>query len=131
MLEEKVSSVQWKTKPNITRRDLIELPKNHGSDKKDQSVVVILALLLGSSVFSIVIFFLISSMAFYNLYCKKMKLSWNIDRTLATNVRNHTYNIKNSKKQLGASSKYWVEVLLEQFIKGVCLFRLLKLDCLT
>ena len=46
MLEEKVSSVQWKTKPNITRRDLIELPKNHGSDKKDQSVVVILALLL-------------------------------------------------------------------------------------
>ena len=91
MLEEKVSSVQWKTKPNITRRDLIELPKNDGSDKKDQSVVVIMALLLGSSVFSIVIFFLISSMAFYNLYCKKMKLSWNIDRTLATNVRNHTY----------------------------------------
>ena len=77
--------------PNITRRALIKLPKNHGSDKKDQSVVVILALLLGSSVFLIVFFFLISSMAVYYLYYKKMKLAWNIDRTLATNVRNYTY----------------------------------------
>ncbi|KAK7856138.1 hypothetical protein CFP56_024981, partial [Quercus suber] len=71
--------------PNITRRALIKLPKNHGSDKKDQSVVVILALLLGSSVFLIVFFFLISSMAVYYLYYKKVKLAWNIDRTLATN----------------------------------------------
>ncbi|KAK7858629.1 g-type lectin s-receptor-like serine/threonine-protein kinase lecrk3, partial [Quercus suber] len=71
--------------PNITRRAFIKLPKNHGSDKKDQSVVVILALLLGSSVFLIVFFFLISSMAVYYLYYKKMKLAWNIDRTLATN----------------------------------------------
>ncbi|KAK7817130.1 g-type lectin s-receptor-like serine/threonine-protein kinase rlk1 [Quercus suber] len=77
--------------PNITRITLIKVPKDHGSDKKDQSLVDILALLLGSYVFLNSLFFLISSMAVYYLYYKKMKLAWNIDRTLATNVRNYTY----------------------------------------
>ncbi|XP_075645872.1 G-type lectin S-receptor-like serine/threonine-protein kinase LECRK3 [Castanea sativa] len=102
---------------NITRITLIKVPKDHGSDKKDQSVVVILALLLGSSVFLNILFFLISYVAVYYLYNKKMKLAWNIDRTLATNVRNNIY------KELEEATRGFKQILgrgaLATVYKGV------------
>jgi hypothetical protein len=52
--------------PNITRIALIKVPKDNGSGKKDRStVVVVLAVLLGSSAFLNILFFLASSVAIY------------------------------------------------------------------
>jgi serine/threonine protein kinase len=66
--------------------------KDNGSDKKDRSsVVLVLAVLLGSSAFLNILLFLVSSAAVYYLYHKKLNLPWNIDRTFATNVRRYTY----------------------------------------
>ena len=74
-----------------TSKVLIKTPKNIASDKKDQSMVVVLALLLGSSAFLNILFFLASIVAIIYLYHKKLNSPWNIDRTLATNVRSYTY----------------------------------------
>ncbi|GMY22282.1 G-type lectin S-receptor-like serine/threonine-protein kinase LECRK3, partial [Fagus crenata] len=73
--------------PNITKISLIKVSKANGSaNKKDRStVVVVLAVLLGSSAFLNILLFLVSSAAVYYLYHKKLNLPWNIDRTFATN----------------------------------------------
>jgi hypothetical protein len=79
---------------NMTRISLIKrkVTKDNGSDKKDRSsVVLVLAVLLGSSAFLNILLFLVSSAAVYCLYHKKLNLPWNIDRTFATNVRRYTY----------------------------------------
>ena len=77
--------------PNITSIALVKVPKNIGIDKKGQSLIVVLAVLLGSSAFLNILFFLASSVAIIYLYHKKLNLPWNIDRTFATNVRRYTY----------------------------------------
>ena len=96
----------WKTKyplsngrknTNITRIALIKVPKGHGSDmkgksdKKGEPMVVILAVLLSSSAFLNILFFLASFVASFYMYHKKVNMPWNIDSTLATNVRSYTY----------------------------------------
>ncbi|KAK7854145.1 g-type lectin s-receptor-like serine/threonine-protein kinase lecrk4 [Quercus suber] len=63
---------------------IVLIKENIGSDKKDQSMVVVLALLLGSSVFLNILFFIASIVAFV-LYRKRLNSRWNIDSTLATN----------------------------------------------
>ena len=60
-------------------------------DIKKQSMVVVLALLLGSSAFLNILFFLASIVAIIYLYHKRLISRWNIDRTLTTNVRSYTY----------------------------------------
>uniref|UniRef100_A0A7N2LDE6 Receptor-like serine/threonine-protein kinase n=1 Tax=Quercus lobata TaxID=97700 RepID=A0A7N2LDE6_QUELO len=77
--------------PNITSIALIKVPKNIGIDKKGQSLIVVLAVLLGSSAFLNILFFLASSVAIIYLYHKKLNLPRNIDSTFATNVRSYTY----------------------------------------
>ncbi|XP_030967190.1 G-type lectin S-receptor-like serine/threonine-protein kinase LECRK1 [Quercus lobata] len=74
-----------------TSKVLIKTPKNIDSDKKHQSMVVVLALLLGSSAFLNILFFLGSIVAILYLYHKRLNSQWNIDRTLTTNVRSYTY----------------------------------------
>nr|POE81575.1 g-type lectin s-receptor-like serine/threonine-protein kinase lecrk1 [Quercus suber] len=69
---------------------IVLIKENIGSDKKDQSMVVVLALLLGSSVFLNILFFIASIVAFV-LYRKRLNSRWNIDSTLATNVRSYTH----------------------------------------
>ena len=96
----------WKTKyplsngrknTNITRIALIKVPKGHGShmkgksDKKGEPMVIILAVLLSSSAFLNILFFLASFVASFYMYHKKVNMPWNIDSTLATNVRSYTY----------------------------------------
>ncbi|KAK7831495.1 g-type lectin s-receptor-like serine/threonine-protein kinase lecrk3 [Quercus suber] len=56
-----------------------------------QSVVVVLALLLGSSAFLNILFFSASIVAIIYLYHKRLNSRWNIHSTLATNVRSYTY----------------------------------------
>ncbi|GMY22275.1 g-type lectin s-receptor-like serine/threonine-protein kinase lecrk3 [Fagus crenata] len=81
--------------PNITRIALIKVPKDNGSGKKARStVVVVLAVLLGSSAFLNILFFLASSVAIYYLYHKMLNSPW-IDSTSGPNLRSY---------------KYWVEV---------------------
>uniref|UniRef100_A0A7N2LBX4 Receptor-like serine/threonine-protein kinase n=1 Tax=Quercus lobata TaxID=97700 RepID=A0A7N2LBX4_QUELO len=77
--------------PNITSIALIKVPKYTGIEKKGQSLIVVLAVLLGSSAFLNIIFFLASSVAIIYLYHKKLNLPRNIDSTFATNVRSYTY----------------------------------------
>ncbi|KAK7831474.1 g-type lectin s-receptor-like serine/threonine-protein kinase rlk1, partial [Quercus suber] len=77
--------------PNITSIALFKVPKNIGIDKKGQSLIVVLAVLLGSSAFLKILFFLASSVAIIYLYHKKLNLPRNIDSTFATNVRSYTY----------------------------------------
>ncbi|KAM4126178.1 hypothetical protein ACB094_01G368400 [Castanea mollissima] len=74
-----------------TSKVLIKTPKTIASDKKDQSMVLVLALLLGSSAFLNILFFLASIVAIIYLYHKKLNSRWNIDRTLTTNVKSYTY----------------------------------------
>ncbi|XP_030967502.1 G-type lectin S-receptor-like serine/threonine-protein kinase LECRK1 isoform X1 [Quercus lobata] len=74
-----------------TSKVLIKTPKIIDSDKKHQSMVVVLALLLGSSAFLNILFFLGSIVAIIYLYHKRLNSQWNIDRTLTTNVRSYTY----------------------------------------
>ncbi|XP_075646692.1 G-type lectin S-receptor-like serine/threonine-protein kinase LECRK3 [Castanea sativa] len=96
----------WKTKyplsngrknTNITRISLIKVPKGHGSDmkgksdKKGEPMVVILAVLLSSSAFLNILFFIASFVASFYIYHKKVNMPWNIDSTLAINVRSYTY----------------------------------------
>nr|POF07261.1 g-type lectin s-receptor-like serine/threonine-protein kinase lecrk4 [Quercus suber] len=95
----------WKTKyplsngrqnPDITRIALIEVPKGGSdmkgkSDKKGESMVVILAVLLSSSAFLNILFFLASFVVSFYIYHKKVNMPWNIDSTLAINVRSYTY----------------------------------------
>jgi hypothetical protein len=77
--------------PNITTISLIKVPRDNGSAKKDRStVVVVLAVLLGSSAFLNILLFLATSAAVYYLYRKKHNFPW-IDITSATNVRRYTY----------------------------------------
>ncbi|KAL0006631.1 hypothetical protein SO802_008133 [Lithocarpus litseifolius] len=59
--------------------------------KKSQSVVVVLALLLGISAFLNILFLIASIVAIIYLHHKKLNSPWNIDSTLATNVRSYTY----------------------------------------
>ena len=47
--------------------------------------------LLGSSAFLNILFFIASIVAFIYLYRKRLNSRWNIDSTLATNVRSFTY----------------------------------------
>ncbi|XP_065635002.1 G-type lectin S-receptor-like serine/threonine-protein kinase RLK1 [Quercus suber] len=77
--------------PNITSIALIKVPKNIGIEKKGQSLIVVLAVLLGSSAFLNILFFLANSVAIIYLYHKKLNLPRNIDSTFATNVRRYTY----------------------------------------
>ncbi|XP_075647016.1 G-type lectin S-receptor-like serine/threonine-protein kinase LECRK3 [Castanea sativa] len=77
--------------PNITSIALIKVPKNIGIEKKGQSLIVVLAVLLGSSAFLNILFFLASSVAIIYLYHKRLNLPRNIDRTFGTNVRSYTY----------------------------------------
>ena len=77
--------------PNITSIALIKVPKNIGIEKKGQSLIVVLAVLLGSSAFLNILFFLASSVAIIYLYRKKLNLPRNTDSTFATNVRSYTY----------------------------------------
>ena len=77
--------------PNITSIALVKVPKNIGIDKKGQSLIVVLAVLLGSSAFLNILFFLASSVAIIYLYHKKLNLPRNINSTFATNVRSYTY----------------------------------------
>ncbi|KAK4591695.1 hypothetical protein RGQ29_016221 [Quercus rubra] len=74
-----------------TSKVLIKTPKIIDSDKKHQSMVVVLALLLGSSAFLNILFFIASIVAFIYLHRKRLNSRWNIDSTLATNVRSYTY----------------------------------------
>ena len=76
---------------SYTKITLIKLPKGYGSDNKGQSEVLVLALLLGSSAFLNILFFLAIFVAVYYLYHKKHNLPWNIDSTLATNLRSYSY----------------------------------------
>ena len=76
---------------SYTKITLIKLPKGYGSDNKGQSEVLVLALLLGSSAFLNILLFLAIFVAVYYLYHKKKKFPWNIDSTLATNLRSYTY----------------------------------------
>ncbi|XP_050284386.1 G-type lectin S-receptor-like serine/threonine-protein kinase LECRK4 [Quercus robur] len=78
--------------PGTTRISLIKLPKGYGSVyKKGHSETLVWALLLGSSAFLNILLFLAIFVAVYYLYHKKKKLPWNIDSTLAANVRSYTY----------------------------------------
>ncbi|XP_030967170.1 G-type lectin S-receptor-like serine/threonine-protein kinase LECRK1 [Quercus lobata] len=70
---------------------IVLIKENIGSDKIDQSMVVVLALLLGSSAYLNILFFIASIVAFIYLYRKRLNSRWNIDSTLATNVRSYTY----------------------------------------
>ncbi|XP_050281914.1 G-type lectin S-receptor-like serine/threonine-protein kinase LECRK3 [Quercus robur] len=76
---------------NITRKAFIKVLIDPGSEKKGQSTVVVLALLLGSSAFLNILFFSASIVAIIYLYHKRRNSRWNIDSTLATNVRSYTY----------------------------------------
>ena len=58
---------------------------------KGHSETLVLALFLGSSAFLKILLFLAIFVAVYYLYHKKKKLPWNIDSTLAANVRSYTY----------------------------------------
>ncbi|XP_065618517.1 G-type lectin S-receptor-like serine/threonine-protein kinase LECRK4 [Quercus suber] len=77
--------------PNRTSIALIKVARSNGSTKKDQSLVVLLAILLGSSGFLNFLFFLASFVAVFFLYNKKLNSPRNTDRTLGTNVRSYTY----------------------------------------
>nr|POE75936.1 g-type lectin s-receptor-like serine/threonine-protein kinase lecrk3 [Quercus suber] len=97
---EKTGGYCWKKKyplsngrysTNITRIAFIKVPNSFVPVKKSQSVVVVLALLLGSSAFLNILFFIASIVAIIYLHHKKLNSSWNIDSTLATNVRSYTY----------------------------------------
>ena len=61
------------------------------SDRKGEPMVIILAVLLSSSAFLNILFFLASFVASFYMYHKKVNMPWNIDSTLATNVRSYTY----------------------------------------
>ena len=78
--------------PNITRI-AFKLPVGLGLEniKKGQSLLVVLALLLGSSAFLNILFFIANIVAIIYLHHKKLNSPWNIDSTLATNVRSYTY----------------------------------------
>uniref|UniRef100_A0A7N2LBS1 Protein kinase domain-containing protein n=1 Tax=Quercus lobata TaxID=97700 RepID=A0A7N2LBS1_QUELO len=97
---EKTGGYCWKKKyplsngrysTNITRIAFIKVPNSFVPVKKSQSVVVVLALLLGSSAFLNILFFIASIVAIIYLHHRKLNSPWNIDGTLATNVRNYTY----------------------------------------
>ncbi|KAM3686333.1 hypothetical protein ACJW31_11G191200 [Castanea mollissima] len=97
---EKTGGYCWKKKyplsngrysTNITRIAFIKVPNSFVPVKKSQSVVVVLALLLGSSAFLNILFFIASIVAIIYLHHKKLNSPWNIDSTLATNVRSYTY----------------------------------------
>ncbi|KAM4073096.1 hypothetical protein ACB094_11G191200 [Castanea mollissima] len=97
---EKTGDLCWKKKyplsngrfsTNITRKAFIKVLIDPGSEKKGQSAVVVLALLLGSSAFLNILFFSASIVAIIYLYHKRRNSGWNIDSTLATNVRSYTY----------------------------------------
>ncbi|KAM4073105.1 hypothetical protein ACB094_11G192100 [Castanea mollissima] len=97
---EKTGGYCWKKKyplsngrysTNITRIAFIKVPNSFVPMKKSQSVVVVLALLLGSSAFLNILFFIASIVAIIYLHHKKLNSPWNIDSTLATNVRSYTY----------------------------------------
>ncbi|KAF3968317.1 hypothetical protein CMV_007788 [Castanea mollissima] len=97
---EKAGDYCWKKKyplsngrfsTNITRKAFIKVLIDPGSEKKGQSAVVVLALLLGSSAFLNILFFSASIVAIIYLYHKRRNSGWNIDSTLATNVRSYTY----------------------------------------
>uniref|UniRef100_A0A7N2R261 non-specific serine/threonine protein kinase n=1 Tax=Quercus lobata TaxID=97700 RepID=A0A7N2R261_QUELO len=79
--------------PNITRIAFIKLPEGLGLEnfKKGQSLVVVLALLLGSSAFLSILFFIASIAAIIYLHHKKLNSPWNIDSTLATKVRSYIH----------------------------------------
>nr|POF07278.1 g-type lectin s-receptor-like serine/threonine-protein kinase rlk1 [Quercus suber] len=77
--------------PNITSIALIKVPKNIGIEKKGQSLIVVLAVLLGSSAFLNILCFLASSVAIIYLYHKRLNLPRDTDNTFATNVRSYTY----------------------------------------
>nr|XP_023915156.1 G-type lectin S-receptor-like serine/threonine-protein kinase LECRK3 [Quercus suber] len=97
---EKTRGYCWKKKyplsngrysTNITRIAFIKVPNSFVPVKKSQSLVVGLALLLGSSAFLNILFFIASIVAIIYMHHKKMNSPWNIDSTLATNVRSYTY----------------------------------------
>ncbi|XP_030963289.1 G-type lectin S-receptor-like serine/threonine-protein kinase LECRK3 [Quercus lobata] len=97
---EKTGDLCWKKKyplsngrysTNITRKAFIKVLIDPGSEKKGQSAAVVLALLLGSSAFLNILFFSASVVAIIYLYHKRRNSGWNIDSTLATNVRSYTY----------------------------------------
>ncbi|KAM4073104.1 hypothetical protein ACB094_11G192000 [Castanea mollissima] len=97
---EKAGDYCWKKKyplsngrisANITRKAFIKVLIDPGSEKKGQSAVVVLALLLGSSAFLNILFFSASIVAIIYLYHKRRNSGWNVDSTLATNVRSYTY----------------------------------------
>ena len=77
--------------PNSTSIALIKVARSNGSTKKDQSLVVLLAILLGISGFLNILFFLASFVTIFYFYHKKLNSPWNTNSTLGTNVRSYTY----------------------------------------
>jgi len=76
---------------DITRVALLKVPKGNVTKKKDQStLILVLALLLGSSTFLNILLLVAISAALFYLYHIKLKLARNAS-TSATNMRSYTY----------------------------------------
>ncbi|XP_062176786.1 G-type lectin S-receptor-like serine/threonine-protein kinase LECRK3 [Alnus glutinosa] len=76
---------------DVTRVALLKVPKGNVTKKKDQStLVLVLALLLGSSTFLNILLLVAISTALFYLYHIKLKLARNASIS-ATNMRSYTY----------------------------------------
>jgi hypothetical protein len=80
-----------RSSPKVTRVALLKVPKGNVTNKKDQStLVLVLALLLGSSTFLNILLLVAISAALFYLYHIKLKLARNASIS-ATNMRSYTY----------------------------------------